>query len=117
MVDAASVAKEDLLPYTLHFPGRVGYNYAAKYNPEHRLAAISRHSLNKLEAVFVISHASSICCEHVMGCCAAYVLVHAQIHVHSQHGNVTASAKHVDSAAALLAKCLAWLVACDMKMF
>ena len=36
MVDAASVAKEDLLPYTLHFPGRVGYNYAAKYNPEHR---------------------------------------------------------------------------------
>ena len=36
MVDAASVAKEDLLPYTLHFPGRTGYNYAAKYNPEHR---------------------------------------------------------------------------------
>ena len=36
MVDAASVAKDDLLPYTLHFPGRTGYNYAAKYNPEHR---------------------------------------------------------------------------------
>jgi len=36
MVDAASVAKEDLLSYTLHFPGRTGCNYAAKYNPEHR---------------------------------------------------------------------------------
>ncbi|KAL3161264.1 hypothetical protein ABBQ38_009625 [Trebouxia sp. C0009 RCD-2024] len=36
MIDASSVAKEDLLPYTLHFPGRTGYNYAAKHNPEHR---------------------------------------------------------------------------------
>ena len=37
MIDASSVAKEDLLPYTLHFPGRTGYNYAAKHNPQHRL--------------------------------------------------------------------------------
>ncbi|DBA80955.1 TPA: hypothetical protein ACH3X2_007172 [Trebouxia sp. C0005] len=36
MIDAASVAKEDLLPYAIHFPGRTGYNYAVSYNPEHR---------------------------------------------------------------------------------
>ena len=45
MIDAASVAKEDLLPYTLYFPGRTGYNYAAKYNPEHRSASCMRSYL------------------------------------------------------------------------
>ena len=45
MIDAASVAKEDLLPYTLYFPGRTGYNYAAKYSPEHRSASCMRSYL------------------------------------------------------------------------
>ena len=38
LIDASSVAKEDLMPYALYFPGRVGYNYVAKYNPGHRQA-------------------------------------------------------------------------------
>ena len=36
MLDAATVAKDDLIPYSLIFPGRKGYNYAAKYNSDHR---------------------------------------------------------------------------------
>ena len=36
MLDAATVAKDDLVPYSLIFPGRKGYNYAAKYSPNHR---------------------------------------------------------------------------------
>jgi hypothetical protein len=36
ILDAATVAKDDLIPYSLIFPGRKGYNYAAKYNPDHR---------------------------------------------------------------------------------
>ena len=36
MLDAATVGKEDLLEYSLIFPGRKGYNYAAQYNPNHR---------------------------------------------------------------------------------
>ncbi len=40
MLDAATVAKDDLIPYSLIFPGRKGYNYAAKYNPDHRQAQL-----------------------------------------------------------------------------
>jgi len=36
MLDASTVAKEDLLPYSLIFPGRKGYNYAMQYNSNHR---------------------------------------------------------------------------------
>ncbi|KAK9817716.1 hypothetical protein WJX72_001133 [[Myrmecia] bisecta] len=36
MIDASTVAKEDLLPYTLHFPGRTGYNYGVAPKPNHR---------------------------------------------------------------------------------
>ena len=35
MLDAATVCKDDLMSYSLHFPGRTGYNYAAKYSPAH----------------------------------------------------------------------------------
>ena len=35
-VPANFVAKEDLINYKLHFPGRTGYNYAVQYNPNHR---------------------------------------------------------------------------------
>ena len=38
MLDAATVCKQDLLEYSLIFPGRKGYNYAAQYTPEHRQA-------------------------------------------------------------------------------
>ena len=61
MVDASSVAKEDLLPYTLHFPGRVGYNYAAKYNPEHRSAFLSKHSMMILSHCLCEPHAKFVC--------------------------------------------------------
>ena len=40
MLDAATVAKDDLIPYSLIFPGRKGYNYVAKYNPDHRQAQL-----------------------------------------------------------------------------
>ena len=36
LLDAATVAKEDLLSYSLIFPERKGYNYAAQYNRNHR---------------------------------------------------------------------------------
>ncbi|KAK9807623.1 hypothetical protein WJX72_004557 [[Myrmecia] bisecta] len=36
MIDVSSVAKEDMLPYKLIFPDRVGYNYAVAANPNHR---------------------------------------------------------------------------------
>lgn len=36
MIDASTVAKEDLMPYALHFPERTGYNYAVKHNPDHK---------------------------------------------------------------------------------
>ena len=36
MIDAASVAKEDLMPYAIHFPGRTGWNYALAHNPGHQ---------------------------------------------------------------------------------
>ena len=39
MIDAATVAKQDLIPYSLMFPGRKGYNYAAQHNPDHRQAS------------------------------------------------------------------------------
>lgn len=36
MIDAATVAKEDLQSYRLEFPGRTGYNYAVAENADHR---------------------------------------------------------------------------------
>ncbi|KAK9809195.1 hypothetical protein WJX72_011143 [[Myrmecia] bisecta] len=36
IIDASTVAKEDLLPSTLHFPGRTGYTYQVAANPNHR---------------------------------------------------------------------------------
>ena len=52
LLDAATVAKEDLLSYSLIFPERKGYNYAAQYNPNHRqvhqsgcrLSTVSMHT-------------------------------------------------------------------------
>ena len=43
MIDAATVAKEDLLSYALHFPGRTGYNYAVAENPNHRYVSQLLH--------------------------------------------------------------------------
>ena len=36
MIDASTVAKEDLLEYAIHFPGRTGYNYGVQPNPKHK---------------------------------------------------------------------------------
>ena len=41
MIDASTVAKEDLVEYALHFPCRSGYNYGVKlnevkHNPKHK---------------------------------------------------------------------------------
>lgn len=33
MIDASTVAKEDLMDLRLEFESRTGYNYALKYNP------------------------------------------------------------------------------------
>ncbi len=38
LCDAATVAPEDLIPATLHFPDRVGQTYVAAYNPNQRYA-------------------------------------------------------------------------------
>ena len=43
MLDAATVSKQDLLEYSLIFPGRKGYNYASQYNPDHRQADAQMH--------------------------------------------------------------------------
>ena len=45
IIDAASVAKEDLMSYALYFPGRVGYNYVAKYSPNHRQGLQNLHHM------------------------------------------------------------------------
>ena len=42
MIDAATVAKEDLQSYRLEFPGRTGYNYAVAENPNHRWASCGK---------------------------------------------------------------------------
>ena len=36
VIDAATVQKDDYINYTIYFPGRTGYNYGLKKNPEHK---------------------------------------------------------------------------------
>ena len=39
VIDAATVEKDDYVNYTIHFPGRTGYNYGLKRNPQHKYAS------------------------------------------------------------------------------
>ena len=36
LIDASTVAKEDLVEYAIHFPDRTGCNYGVQNNPEHK---------------------------------------------------------------------------------
>jgi len=74
MIDAASVAKEDLLPYAIHFPGRTGYNYAVSYNPEHRQVSpcmqlqppgqLCADLCHRFGVELVCQPAAEECCQH-----------------------------------------------------
>ncbi len=81
MIDAASVAKEDLLPYAIHFPGRTGYNYAVSYNPEHRQVSpcmelqppgqLYANWFFRVRIFEIVNHAAEKCCR----CCETHTIL------------------------------------------
>ncbi len=80
MLDAATVAKDDLIPYSLIFPGRKGYNYAAKYNPDHRQAALPcahRYPPESAFCIILLCCITKHCSQYSAAHCTPVIFLHA----------------------------------------